>query len=100
MQQRWDEDRNAYVNETGSYQDWQGNEVVVDLRTGLITPPEERGRNLSPPLEPQSGGAEFNPGGFGEGVDLEQSITAGSAQPDNGLLSGQSEGLVPPGAGR
>ncbi|TQV80812.1 hypothetical protein [Denitrobaculum tricleocarpae] len=82
-------------DEAGRYLDWQRNDILIDLKTGLVIPPEERGRYLSPPLEPQSG-QEFDPGGFGEGVEVEQSVTTGGEPADHTLLNGQPEGLVPP----
>ncbi len=92
--QRRNEASGTYVDETGRYLDWDGNDILIDLKTGLVIPPEERGRYLSPPLEPQSGDV-FNPGGFGEGVEVEQLITTGGAPPDNSLLNGQPEVFVP-----
>ncbi len=93
--QRRDEAIGTYVDEIGRYLDWDGNDILIDLKTGLVIPSEERGRYLSPPLEPQSGDV-FNPGGFGEGVEIEQSITTGGTPPDNSLLNGQPESLIPP----
>lgn len=91
--QRWDEDRNAYVDETSRYWVRPGNRVVIDLKTGLVIPPDELGRYISPALKPQSG-TEFTQGGFGKGLDFQKSTNTGDAQPDHSLLSGPSKGLV------
>lgn len=93
--QHWDPARDTYADQTGRYPDRKGNPVFIDLKTGRVIPPEELERFLNPPLEPQPG-TRFEPGGFGEGVDLERFFSIGGEPPDNSLLTGQAEGLVPP----
>lgn len=93
--QGWDPEREAFVDETGLTLDRQGRLILFDLQTGRVISKEEESRYRSPPFTPPEG-VTITPGGFGEGVDPQQPLTTGGAQPDNQPMTDQPEGLVHP----